>query len=183
MYPFHSDSDRNFHAYLGLYIGCWSSFECTLYELIRSLRLLQREDMPPKAIPFKNKIKLIKKHFSSNAALISERDEALAICRFAEDEADFRHNLIHGVNVQIYKHDPWHALMLRPEITTDLFNNPDAMHVTEQDLETHYHEVGLAGFAVVRLNGIVLEIIERDLKQKLAILQQQSSNQPENLNG
>ena len=176
MYPFHSDSDRNYHAYLGLYIGCWSGFEAMLYELIRSLRLLQREDMPPKAIPFKNKIKLIKKHFSSNAALNAERDAALAICKFAEDEADFRHNLIHGVNVQIYKRDPWHAQMLRPEITTELFNNPDVMHVTEQDLETHYHEVGAAGFAVVRLNRILLDIIERDLKQKLAMLERQSNN-------
>ncbi len=162
MYPFHSESDRDYHAWLGLYIGCWATFEYTLYKLICLLADLKfaPKVCEGKMISLERKLKEIKKAFTNNAELAEELSEALALVAFVEEEAQFRHNLIHGVNAQLLKVETFHKKMWRPEIVGSKPASEDVMLVTQSEIRDHYEKTGMAGLAVISLYTRLEEMYE-----------------------
>ncbi|MGH8053349.1 MAG: hypothetical protein ACREP4_05460 [Stenotrophomonas sp.] len=114
--------------------------------------------VPSRAIPLSIKIKIIRDVFSTEAGLAEDMSEALALCDFAEAEAEFRHALIHGVNAEIHKRDPWYTLIWRPEKSGGKHEASDILHITEKDLYNHYENVGYAGLAAV---GIVSRLLKK----------------------
>ncbi|MDZ5633918.1 hypothetical protein [Janthinobacterium sp. GMG1] len=150
-FPFHSESDRDYNAWLGLYVRNSSSLECCLYDIII---ILDRQNITPKIEPnkpisFTKKLKLIRVAFSTTRSLSHEKEEMIAILEFAKKESFFRHDLVHGINAQFLKVDPLHTLMWRPELIGINPAASDLLHVTQPDLEEHYHEVSMAIHALL----------------------------------
>ncbi|SRR6266571_1380047 len=169
MYPFHSESERNYHAWVGLYIATWAGFEHSLYVLIKTLSVLLKEPelAPNKPLQLSSKLKLLKRIFSTNTLLSHENEEIFAIIKFTEDESIFRHNVIHGVDAEIYKREPWYAQKWRPEQSKKGPESSDLLFVNQHELEEHYNMTGMAGLAIAGLISRLLNLLEVSTKSDL----------------
>lgn len=163
-YPFISDSEKNYKALMGQYISTWSSVEWGLYELIKMIYRIHKptDKLKNGAIPLSKKIKLLEKLFRDLPELNEEFDEMKAMLDFVKDEQNFRHNLIHGVNAQIMKKEPWYSLMWRPEHTEDYpTKDEDVVLITEDLILEHYDKINYFGLCLMGLKSRLIEQFEK----------------------
>ncbi|HGF4932006.1 TPA: hypothetical protein ACF5BV_004809 [Vibrio parahaemolyticus] len=164
-YPFTSESEKNYKALMGMYVSTWSSVEWGLYELIKMVYKLHKPNDKLKngSIPLSKKIKLLRKLFRDLTVLQDEQEEMNAMIEFIESEQNFRHNLIHGVNAQIMKKEPWYTLMWRPEHTEDFPSKAEDVElITEELILEHYEKVNHFGLCLMGLKARLLEQYERE---------------------
>lgn len=154
MYPFHSDSEKNYKALVGLYISAFSGVEFGLYTLLKTAAQITSNSilLPDKAVQLKRKISILKKVFAESDKLSHEFDEMKSILDYVERESEFRHNLVHGVNAQRFKVEPWHTMMWRPEHAKKFPNDiNDVVVVTEELLLEKYEGINHANGAILGL--------------------------------
>jgi len=163
-YPFISDSEKNYKALMGQYISTWSSVEWGLYELIKLIYRIHKptENLKNGAIPLSKKIKLLEKLFHELPSLSEEFDEMVAMIDFVKNEQNFRHNLIHGVNAQIMKKEPWYQLMWRPEHAEDVpTKDEDVELITEYLILEHYDKINHFGLCLLGLKCRLVDQYEK----------------------
>lgn len=113
IFPFHSESERSWFAWLGLYVATWSSTEGTVERLIDFIydyqdgASVERE----KPLNLDRRIKFIKRAAVRLAQLASEKDELLSMMDALSECASFRHLVVHGTNKNFYKTDPHWAYL------------------------------------------------------------------------
>ncbi|MCE9967726.1 hypothetical protein LZ620_01655 [Aeromonas salmonicida] len=154
-YPFISEGEKNYKALMGKYISTWSSVEWNLYEIIKSIYILYKptENIKKGQMPLKRKLEILENFFHDLPGLQNERKEVDAIIDFIKKEQNFRHNLIHGVNAEIMKREPWYTLMWRPEQSEDYPTSADDVElITEKTILEHYDEITYLGFCLIGLN-------------------------------
>ena len=154
MYPFISDSEKNYKALVGLYISAFSGVEFGLYTLIKTAAQITSNAklIPDKAVQLKRKISILEKAFSESDKLSHEFYEMKSILDYVEQESEFRHNLVHGVNAQRFKVEPWHTMMWRPEYARKFPNDINSVVVvTEKLLLEKYEGINHANCAILGL--------------------------------
>lgn len=163
-YPFISESEKNYNALMGMYVSTWSSVEHALYDLIRLVYRLHKPNDTLKngSIPLSKKIRLLRTLFRDLSVLQDEQEEMNAMIEFIESEQNFRHNLIHGVNTQFMKKEPWYTLMWRPEHAEGYPpKDEDVELITEELILEHYEQINQFGLCLIGLQSRLLEQYER----------------------
>lgn len=150
-YPFHNESERDYCAWLGLYIKAFASMEAMIYFLLADYAQhgLIAGFKPAQPVSLDTKLR----HLISAAGqprLAPERDELLALADFVANEKDFRHDLVHGIDARFRRADPHFSLMWRPELTA---GKPPAIPdvTTSRELEDHHSAVGPVSLAFLTL--------------------------------
>lgn len=154
MYPFHSESEKNYKALVGLYIGEFSGVEYGLYELIKAVGdvIDDHNILPNKGVQLTKKISILRKAFKNNHMLSHEVNEMEAILKYIENESKFRHDLVHGVNAQRFKPEPWYTMMWRPEYAKEFpKKESDVRIITEEVLLEKYDGINNAAGAILGL--------------------------------
>lgn len=148
--PFHSESERDFYAHLGLYAELWSGVEGAIEFLIefiyKNFGGLTVEPEPPLAL--ERRLKFLRKAAKRLPELSSEEAEIVRMTDFLRDESSFRHLLIHGRNQHFLKEDPHFAFMVRPKDRKAPFGDQHETVVTQADIERHYHELGYVSICI-----------------------------------
>ncbi|RBP72699.1 hypothetical protein DET47_1324 [Shewanella putrefaciens] len=167
MYPFRSESERNYHAWIGIYIASWSRVEHALYYLIMMIGKLQKkqDSLPKKSISLSQKIKRLEKTFRDDGLLAEEQDEMLTILEFVDKESLYRHDIIHGVNAEIMNREPWYTAQWRPELTQGDFNPDKVTFIDEDDLKQHVDSIQQIGFRLLGLSVRVMNLYLKNLEQ------------------
>ena len=152
-YPFHSESERNYYAWFGLYTQGWSGLEYGLFAL---LHILAKQgfgsiEKVSQGTQLTAKLKILRDLFHKHLELGDQRDEFLAIAEFISKESEFRHDLVHGVSAEIYKTDPHYSLTFRPEKLRHLGLPETARRVTQASIEEHYENVSRASMGILAL--------------------------------
>ncbi|WP_462163953.1 hypothetical protein [Pseudoalteromonas xiamenensis] len=134
MYPFHSDSEKDYYAMVGFYIKTFSGVEFALYSLIKTVSKVLDDPklLPPKSISLTSKIKILTKAFELEK-LSHEKEEMISILNFVEEKSELRHNLVHGVNAHLYKPEKWFTQMYRPEQTGSIPKKEEDVSVITED--------------------------------------------------
>ncbi|ELV8702147.1 hypothetical protein QNE55_004103 [Vibrio vulnificus] len=135
MYPFHSESEKDYYALVGLYIKTFSGVEFALYTLIKTVSKVLDEPklLPKKSVSLTRKIDILSKAFEREV-LSNEKEEMLSILNFVKEKSELRHNLVHGVNAYIYKPEVWFTKMYRPEQTGSLPKKEDDVQVITEEI-------------------------------------------------
>jgi hypothetical protein len=135
LYPFHSESEKNYYALVGFYIATFSGVEFALYTLIKTVSKVLEDPklLPPKSVSLTKKIKILTKAFELEA-LSNEKEEMLSILKFVEEKSELRHNLVHGVNAYLYKPEKWFTQMYRPEQTGSTPKTEEEVSVITEEL-------------------------------------------------
>lgn len=167
-FPFHSQSDLHYHAWIGLYITSWAALEYGLHNLIKTVKVFLKEDVRSsnKPMQLSNKLKLLNKIFTAESILSHETNESLAIFSFVEDESKFRHHVIHGVSAEFKKREPWYGLMWRPEHSNEGPQQADIVFVDEATLKEHYDMIGTAVLAIIGLTARILQLAEDQAERR-----------------
>lgn len=157
---FHSEDERDFLAWIGLYVTTWSGIEHSLLICLETLSLITKEKFEHKPIAFKSKLKKFRKAFN-HSLLEDELEEVDAIISFLESESDFRHSIIHGVNARLLlPKGEWFNQQWMPE----RHKTPENDNITVVDqttLEDHYHKTGRAILSLISINRRTLNKLEQ----------------------
>jgi hypothetical protein len=162
--PFHNESDKTYHACLGLYIATWSAAEHGIFYNLKTLSLITRKEFHTKPIRLQRKFELFLQAFD-HPWLSEEKQEAHALIGFFKDEAQFRDSLVHGINARLLKpQGDWFAQQWLPERNEEP-TDQNILVVDQQVLEKHYHDLGHAMLCMMGLGTRVLDIIEQRVSE------------------
>lgn len=153
---FHSEDERDFLAWLGLYITTWSAAEHSLFMSLKTLSFITGDKFEHKPIALTAKLKLFRRALN-HPLLQDELKESEALLDFMKSESDFRHSIIHGLNARfLLPNGRWYNEQWMPE----RFETPTDDHtliIDQKTLEDHYHQLGRVIFAFMGLNRKILE--------------------------
>lgn len=162
MFPFHSDIERDYHAWVGLYITTWGGAEVMLDSLIHLLyaHFNAASVDAERPLALARKLRFLRKAAQKLDVLKPERKEIASLTDFLSTESDFRHDLVHGINVNFGNYDPHYAVMARPRDRNSLMGEQVQTVVTLDKLKERYDRVGFAGLCAAAISSRLFKTLE-----------------------
>ncbi|PBN41343.1 hypothetical protein [Sphingobium sp. D43FB] len=165
MFPFHSESERDWFAWSGLLISTWSATELSLGSLIdfvyRFCDGQTVEAEPP--LNLERRIKFLQRAAGKLPKLAGEKDEIVALMDALRKASEFRHMTVHGTDRNIYKADPHFAYLSKPKDRKIPDGQHITMRVTQEQIEAQYHEVGLMGLCILGCMSRLMSNLENEM--------------------
>ncbi len=164
VYPFHSESEKDYYAWIGLYVSSWAALETGIDRAVdavyRFLDGVSIETRRPTAL--KAKLRFLRRALRKDDRLSRYHEALEKLLSLVEAESDFRHSIVHGAKINHLKVEP-HYSVLKRETKGGI---EKILSVSRADVERRYNEVGDLSMGIIALNNALIDIAEKSVEQR-----------------